>query len=435
MAATGSAPVAIKPGVGVNAPTGDGRWAILALIALGALISFVDRTSMSAAIAAPAFKQHFALSSIDRGWVNSAFFWTYAVFQIPMGLIVDRYGVKYPYAISFALWCAASALIGLTTNLHELIGLRLIVGAAEAVVVPATYRWIRDNFREGQSGTALGVYTFGSKAGPAIGAPLAAFLIVSLNWQTMFLMTGLVGCVWLLPWLKMVRNDLPRREPPDNASHPRAAIPWARIASSPMMWGALIVAFCYNYFTFYCMTWMPAYLVEQRGLSLERSGVFTFFSFAGIAIVSFTAGWAADRLIERGGDPVRVRKGFVIAGLLSACTVILGAYTASSAMALFWNVFSLTCVGLATANYLTLCRITLVPSPIVGLVTGIQQVATSMAGIVAPIMTGWLLQNTGNYDAPMKAIVVFLCFGALATAVLLRREWAPTQEPAPILHG
>jgi MFS family permease len=192
-----------------------------------------------------------------------------------------------------------------------------------------------------------------------------------------------------------------------------------------MMWGALIVAFCYNYFTFYSMTWMPSYLVEQRGLSLESSGLYTFFSFAGIAIVSLAAGWFADRLIARGGNAVRVRKAFVITGLLGASSVVLGAYARTLEMALFWNVFSLTFVGLATANILTLCRLTLVPAPIVGLVTGIQQVGTSLAGIVAPILSGWLLQISGSYDLPMKAIFVFLLIGAIATAVFLRPEWAP----------
>lgn len=413
------------------------RWAILVLLAVGSLIAFVDRTSMSSAIAAKSFKAHFDLSNIDRGWVNSAFFWSYALFQVPMGWVVDRYGVKWPYAVSFLIWCAASALIGLTTALSGLIVFRLIVGAAEAVVVPASYRWIRDNFREGQSGLAIGVYMLGAKAGPALGAPLAAWLIVRYNWQLMFVITGIAGLVWLIPWQLMLKNDLPgalaKAEAAGGAPAPvrsKQTMSIGEILASPMVWGTLIVAFCYNYFTFYCMTWMPAYLVDQRHLSLERSGLYTFFSFAGIALVSVAAGWVADRMIERGGDAVRVRKGFVIAGFLGASTVVFGAYATSLGWALFWNVFSLSFVGLATANNLALCRVTLVPAPAVGLITGVQQVATSLAGIAAPVISGWLLEVSGTYMAPMQVIFVFLLIGALSTWLLLQRKWAPQmREP------
>lgn len=402
-----------------------GRWSILILLAVGSLIAFVDRTSMSAVIADPAFKQHFALTDIDRGWLNSAFFWSYAVFQIPMGWVVDRYGVKLPYALSFLAWTLASALTGMMTAFWGLIAMRLLVGAAEAIVVPASYRWIRDNFGERENGTAVGLYMLGAKAGPALGAPLATWLILSYDWRLMFLITGLAGLVWLLPWMRMVREE-PRvaavRQP--GAARP-VTLSMRQILSSPMIWGTLIVAFCYNYFTFYCMTWMPAYLVEQRGLSMEKSSLYTFFSFAGIAIVSIAAGWAADKLIERGGDAVFVRKAFVIAGLVGASTVVLGAYATSLSMALFWNVFSLSFVGLATANNLSLCRLTLIPAPAVGVVTGVQQVATSLAGIVAPILSGWLLQVSGSYEAPMQVIFVFLIIGAFATLVLLQPKWAP----------
>ena len=238
----------------------------------------------------------------------------------------------------------------------------------------------------------------GNKFGPAIGAPVAAWLIVHYNWQMMFFITGAAGLVWLVPWLLMVGNDLPKRADMAAIRRNASVVPFANIIASPVVWGAMIVNFCYGYFTFYCMTWMPAYLVEQRGLSLEQSGLYTFFSFAGIAIVAVLAGWAADRIIARGHDAVIVRKAFVIAGFIGACTVLLGAYASSLGMALFWNVFSLSFLGLATANNLALCRLTLIPKPAIGLVTGVQQVATSLAGGVAASLSGWLLHVSGSYE-------------------------------------
>jgi MFS family permease len=403
----------------------ENPWAILVLLALGLLISFVDRTSLSSALAAKGFVREFGLTSVERGWLNSAFFWSYGLLQMPMGWLVDRYGVKWPYSICFVLWCAAAAATGMVGTLSALILMRLLIGAAESVVVPATYRYLANNFDETQKGTALGIFSIGGKMGPALGAPLAAWMIVSYSWQVMFIATGLVGLLWLAPWLLMVRNDYPDKAELAAAKDRASSVPLANLLSSPVVWGGLVNNFCYAYFNFYCMTWMPAYLVEQRGLSLEKSGLYTFFSFAGIAVVAAVAGWAADRIIARGQDAVRVRKCFIVAGFIGATTVLLGAYAPTLEMALFWNVLSLSLLGLVTANNLALCKLTLIPKQAVGLNTGLQQVATGLAGGVSASLSGWLLHVGGNYELPMLAIFGFLLLGATSTVVLMQRKWAP----------
>jgi MFS family permease len=414
----------------------DRRWAILVLLALGVMISFVDRTSLSAALTVPSFKAQLGLSDLDRGWVNSAFFWTNGALQVPMGWVVDRYGVKWPYAICFLLWCLASAATGLVTGLAALVLMRLLVGVGEAAVVPATWAWMRRNFRENQNGTAVGIYMVGTKIGPAIGPPLATWLIVGFDWRAMFLILGLVGLVWLLPWLLLVANDLPKGEREgDRAVAPKRGVDTAALGAilgSPVVWATMVINFCYYYFLFYCMTWMPAYLVEHRGLQLEQMGLYVFFSFAGIGIVALASGWAADRLIDRGYDAILVRKLFTIAGFLIAGTVVLGAYTDSVNVALFWNVASLSGLGLATANHLALCRLTLIPKSVIGFVTGLQQTATGVAGIVAPILSGWLLAVSGGYALPMQAIFVFLIIGALTTAFALQPKWMPRLDESPV---
>lgn len=421
-----------KPARPPAAGSATSRWLILALLAIGVLISFVDRTSVSSALADQAFIKEFALTSVDRGWVNSAFFWSYGLFQVPMGWVADRYGVKWPYAICFGLWCLATALMGAVTALAGLIVMRLLIGVAEAIVIPASYRWIRNNFDENQNGLAVGIFAMGNKFGPALGAPLGAWLIVHFSWQIMFIATGVVGLVWLAPWLLLVRNDYPSKAQLGVAKRTASSVTLASILTSPVVWGGMVTNFCYGYFTFYCMTWMPAYLVEQRGLSLGESGLYTFFSFAGIAIVAALAGWAADRIIARGNDAVFVRKAFVIAGFVGGCTVLLGAYAESLEMALFWNVFSISFLGLATANNLALSRLTLIPRQAIGLVTGVQQVATSLAGGVAASLTGWLIHVSGSYDLAMMVIFVFLLIGAAATAVLLRPKWSPKVTEAAL---
>lgn len=418
--------VGVVKGVGsIKRVRAERPWAVVVLLALGLMISFVDRTSLSSALADKGFIAHFSLTSIERGWLNSAFFWSYGLMQMPMGWVVDRYGVKWPYTICFVLWCAAAAATGLVTTLSALILMRLLIGVAEAVVVPATYRYLANNFEESQKGTALGIFSIGGKMGPALGAPIAAWIIVNYSWQAMFIATGLVGLVWLMPWLAGVRNDYPTREELAQRTRTARSVPLRNLLVSPVVWGGLVNNFCYAYFNFYCMTWMPAYLVEQRGLSLQKSGLYTFFSFVGIAIVAAVAGWASDRIIARGYDAVRVRKSFIVAGFIGATTVLLGAYAETLQMALFWNVLSLSLLGLVTANNLALCKLTLIPKPAVGLNTGLQQVATSLAGGVSASLSGWLLHMGGSYEWPMLAIFIFLLVGAVGTVVLFRREWAP----------
>jgi ACS family D-galactonate transporter-like MFS transporter len=406
-------------------PSAANPWGILALLAIALLISFVDRTSLSSALADKGFVKEFGLTSMERGWLNGAFFWTYGLFQLLMGWVVDRYGVKWPYAVCFALWCVATALTGLVSTLAALIGMRLLIGAAEAIVIPASYRWMGNNFAESRKGLAVGLFTMGGKFGPAIGAPFAAWMIVNHSWQMMFVATGLVGLLWLVPWLLMLRNDFPSRANLAAAKKQASSVSFRSLLSSPVVWGGMINNFCYGYFTFYCMTWMPAYLVEQRGLSLENSGLYTFFSFAGIAIVATIAGAAADHFIARGHDAVLVRKSFVVAGFIGGTTVLLGAYAGSLEAALFWNVLSLSLLGLVTANNTTLCKLTLIPKPAIGLNTGLQQVATSLAGGVSASLSGWLLHVGGSYELPMMAIFGFLVIGAINTVVLLQRKWAP----------
>jgi MFS transporter, ACS family, D-galactonate transporter len=409
------------------ARNGDSRrWAIIGLLSLGGIIAYVDRGNISVALAVPDFKQTFHLSDVDRGMLNSAFFWSYSTLQILMGWVVDRYGVKLPYAFGFLFWCMASASTALTRTLWQLLTLRVLLGTGEAVLVPATYRWIRYNFAEKQRGLAMGIYLMGTKLGGAIGAPLAAWLIMLYNWKLMFVILGLGGLLWLIPWMILVKENGPGgRQVAPVKEAPAARVSFGKIMASPVVWGSVIVDFSYMYFVFFCITWMPSYFVEARQLSLSKMGLYTFFSFAGMAIVATLAGWAADRMIARGGNPVTVRKGFVIAGFVIACTELIGAGSSSVEAALFWAVVSLSGLGLASANSLALTRGTLIPAWAVGRVTGVQNFFASSAGIVGPILTGWLKESSGGYQAPMQAIWFFLVLGILSCVFLLREKYAP----------
>lgn len=200
---------------------------------------------------------------------------------------------------------------------------------------------------------------------------------------------------------------------------------------TPAIWGVIIGTFCYNYFVYFSMTWLPAYLVERRNLSLNSMGAYTFASFGGMALVSLLAGWGADALIAGGRDPIRVRKGFTIAGFIVASSEVVGAMSDSTSVAILFAVVSLSGLGLATANYWALTQ-TLLPGAAIGSITGVQNCASNMGGVAAPLLTGWLKQVSGGYDVPMQAIWLFLIAGIGAYVFLVRPEYGPKLTPEAV---
>ncbi len=400
------------------------RSAAVALLCTAFIIAYIDRQNLSMALTARDFKNFFGLDDNSRGLLNSAFFWSYAALQIPAGWVVDRYGVKRPFAIGFAFWSLFAGLTAWCGSFAQLFGLRLLLGAGEAVNTPAGMRWIRLNLPQRRHGFVMGLYQACAKLGPAIGAPLVAWLLVAYGWRLMFAIVGFGALLWLIPWMFVIRDNDRELEKTILKRPEIAPIGFAELLSNRVMWGIIIGSFCYNYFNYFCLTWLPAYFRESRGLSLTSTGWFTGFSFWGFAIVATLAGWWADRIIHRGGDPVNVRRTFIIAGCVVACTEIIGAASSSNSIALFFAIFSLSGLGLATGNYWALTPAIMPGAPAARL-AAVQNMAANLPGILAPLLTGWLKQATGGYGAPMAANFVFLLLGIASYALLVRREYAP----------
>ena len=403
------------------------RWAVVGLLCLAFMIAYFDRQNLSFALTAREFTTFFHLNDNGRGLLNSAFFWTYAALQIPAGWIVDRYGVKIPFAIGLGLWCALAGSTGLAQTFTQLFLLRLLLGAGEAVNTPAGMRWIRVNVPSAKHGFIMGLYQAAAKVGPAIGAPLTVWLIVSFGWRAMFMVLGFGALIWLIPWLLLVRDDDRELEKVVVKKAAVRPIDFAELMRSPVMWGIIIGTFSYNYFNYFCLTWLPAYFADTRGLSLNSTGWFTAFSYWGFAIVATAAGLWADRIIQNGANAILVRKIFIIAGFLIASTEMLGTAAHSTGMALFFSIFSLSGLGLATGNYWALSPAILPGAPTARL-AAVQNLAASLPGILAPILTGWLKQVTGGYSAALAANAVFLLLGIGSYLFLVRPRYAPSTE-------
>ena len=227
--------------------------------------------------------------------------------QIPAGWVVDRYGSKYPLLISFTVWSLLTVVTAAISGFTSLFLIRLLLGVGEAAVQPAAMRWIKINMPERNRGLAIGIFMSGTKSGSAVGAFVAAWLIDAAGWQGMFVLLGLVSLLWLIPYLALVKND--DKGNAAVAAHAAGGdVPMGRLLVSPILWGTVIGTFCYMYFVYYCLTWMPGYLSEARHLSMSSNSFFTGFSFGGMAIVAILGGWVADGMIAKGRNAVAVRK-------------------------------------------------------------------------------------------------------------------------------
>ena len=389
------------------------------------MIAYFDRVTLSVALAdKDGFLNFFNLNNSDRGLLNSAFFWSYALLQIPAGWIVDRFGVKWTYAAGFLLWSVTSAATAWATGFQVLFLLRILLGIGESVVTPAAMRWIRFNFEERRRGTAVGILMAAAKVGPALGSYLAVKLLGNFGWQTMFLTIGLGSMIWLIPWLLFMKDNDLALEKEAKQSDGGKDISFATVMASPVIWGTIVGTFCYQYFVYFALTWMPAYFKEAFKMSLNDSGVFTAASFLAMAVIATLAGFSADALIGRGYDAVTVRKGFTIAGFLSAGAGLVAALNTPPDIAMWMVIASLGGLGLTTANYWALTQ-TLIPGAAMGRIVGVQNCAASVPGIVAPILTGWLIQETGGYRGAIMAVLFFLGLGVTMYITVIKRKYAP----------
>lgn len=410
-----------------SAAVGARRWIVLGLLCLAFMCAYFDRQNLSIAVAdksATSFSHFFHLNDLRSGWLLSAFFWTYCLFQLPAGRAVDRFGAKKTLAAGFVLWSLTSAGTGLAGGFASVFALRALLGVGEAVVTPAGMRWIRFNMPESRRGTAVGIYMASAKVGPAVGSLIAGPVLMAVGWRPMFLVMGLGCLVWLIPWFALVRDDDRALEQAQAKSATVPSVPMSAILRSPVIWGTIIGTLAYQYFLYLTMTWMPKYFADRFHMKVEATSYYAAFSFGGMALVAIISGAIADRLIRNGRDPVRVRRRFVIAGLLLGSTEVIGAFSHSPQVALFFAIFSICGLGLATANYWAITQ-TLIPGGSVGSIVGLQNCVAQIPGIVAPLLTGWLKQRTGNYQAPMLVPAILLVIAVCAYPLLMRREYAP----------
>jgi ACS family D-galactonate transporter-like MFS transporter len=396
--------------------TGWARWGVVGLLFAAVLINFVDRGNLSVA-AVPLMKE-LQLSPPAMGVLLSVFFWTYALLQVPAGYIVDRFGFKVVYAVAFVVWSLSSAAVGFTSTFGQIIALRLLLGVAESVAHPLSLTYIKRAFKESERGLPTGLYVSGMMVGAGSGSLLGGLFLKYFGWRQLFVITGLGGvCIWLLPWL-LLAPATPARLAPKSAER-SSAIAWGTIAKTPLLWGLTIGIFGYSYYWYFFLTWVPAYLVLAHGFSFVRMGAYSATALAGMAVMSPVGGWLADRLIARFQRPLLIRKAFVGVGCCLASSMLLLLRIHSAPLVLATLVFSLAGLGLASSNVWSLTQ-AISPGSVVGRIVGYQNSVGNVAGICAPLITGFLLGESKNFQLSILVTGLFLWISAAAILFLVR---------------
>lgn len=382
------------------------------LLGLSIFINYFDRGTLS--LAAPFIKSDQGLSDYQLGIVLSAFFWSYAGFQMISGWLVDRFNVNWVLLCGVALWCAATGVTGFANSFYALVAMRLLLGIGESVAYPSYSKIIANHFLEKQRGRANAFIGVGYACGPAVGTLLGGLLMARVGWHLFFIVVGVAGGLWLLPWIKWMPRDV--MLPASGSSSVRML----EIISQRSAWGTFGGLFSFNYLLYFLVTWLPSYLIRERHLSTKAMSIVGGIAFLALGLSVAVCGWLSDHWIAVGGVPTLVRKTFTSAGLVGASTITLAFVIRDPKIALIFLVFASLSAGACSSNLWPITQ-TLAGPYAVGKWTGVQNFIGNLAGIVAPWLTGLILTKTGRFlwAAAITSLVCLL--GALAWSFLIER--------------
>jgi len=384
------------------------RWAIVALLFTASLINYFDRATISFAL--PLISAELHLGPEEKGLLLSAFFWSYTLMQIPMGVLADRVNLRYLYAVAFALWSLSQGLMGLATGLGMLIVFRVMLGIGEAIYLPGGSRIVSLLFRPEERGLPCGLFDAGTRTGLVVEGVLVPYMLTHYGWRTTFVFVGFAALIWLLPWFTITPRQL--RSATEGARPARLTHSFGALLTNRNLIGVCIGFFCFDYYWYFLVNWLPDYLVTSRGLTIVKAGIFAALPYFVFGASEPIGGWIADRLIRFGYDETRVRKGIVTVAFVMGLFLIPAARVTSPGAAV--SLIILGClVGLATGNLLVILQ-SCAPPEEIGLWTGVYNTVGNIAGILSPIITGFLIATTGSYTPPFVLAAALIAVGPLA---------------------
>jgi len=419
-------------------------WVCLFLFTL-TMINYADRVALS--VAAQPVSKEFGLSKTELGYLLSSFLWMYVICLIPVGLLVDRFGGKVVNACGIGLWSAATVLTGFSPNWLFMMGTRVAMGIGESTSWPASNRIIREWFPASERGVANAIFGAGAAAGPAIGAVVISAIIGWWGWRMGFICAGAVGFIWLLLWVTLF--DKPDRvkwlQPAERDTilaerdgHGAAVVPdqpasslWY-LLSLRSTWGLFLTQGCEVYGGYMLLTWLPTYLQQAKGLSVMNAGMLTAVPFGAAALIAVLLGRVSDRILTREAVQSGGRRTMLAAMLIGAAVIL----TVPFIDQLWITVLILAGVramGMAGSAMNFALVTDLVRSRAdIGKVTSITVLGGNSFGLMAPIVTGYVIDLTGSFDRAFFVAGLLPLIGAVATRTMTRR---PIQPAGVLLPG
>ena len=385
------------------------RWGIAWLLGFGVLVNYFDRVNLS--VSRDALHEAFGISTVMFGYLSSAYNWTYAVLQLPSGLLLDRFGVRRVGRISTVIWSIASFGSAIAIGIGSLFAARFLLGIGEAPTFPANAKAIGYWFPEKERSLATAIFDAAAKFASAIGVPLIGILLLHFGWRWSFAATGLISLLYFALFYAYYRNPsederLTKEErefivrggaqPEDQARAARGA-PLGYLVRQRRVCGLALGFASYNYSFYLLLTWLPAYLSWAHHVDLLHSVLYTSVPWLFATFTDFViGGWLVDALIQRGWNAIRVRQVVLVGGTTLGLGILGAARARTPLEAVFW--ISISLGGLSAASPVGWSIPSLIaPRESVGTLGGIMNFCNQIAGISAPIVTGYIVQATHSF--------------------------------------
>jgi MFS transporter, ACS family, D-galactonate transporter len=405
------------------------RLLILALVTIGTLINYLDRTVIS--VAAPLLSKDLGLDAALMGIALSAFGWTYAAAQVPGGILLDRIGVRLTYFLSVTLWSLCTVATGLVSSLAALVGTRLALGVAEAPAFPSNSRVLSIWFPQHERARATGTYCVGQYFGLAFLSPALFWISAEFGWRALFVLVGVAGVLFAFVWLALYRD-------PQASAANRAELDYIaaggglgdKAGATPFEWrniafllrqrqvlGASIGQFASNSTLVFFLTWFPTYLATERQMAYIKVGFFAVLPFLGATIGVVVGGVLSDFLLRKTGSANLARKLPIVSGLVLASAIVIANFVDSDVLVI--TVMSVAFFGQGMCNLGWTLITDVAPKQLVGLTGGVFNLCANVAGIVTPLVIGFVVAATGSFAWALAFIACVALLGVFSYVFLL----------------
>ncbi len=392
-------------------PTPATRLVLLVTTAL--FINYIDRGNLS--IAASLIQDELHLSATELGVLSSVFYYSYVALMAPAGWLAERVGAKLMLGAGLALWSLATFLTGFTTSFTMLLVLRLLLGVGECVAFPCASKLLAHAVEVGRLGIANGVVSFGYLLGPAVGTLLGGLLMARFGWRPVSLVFGALSALWLLPWRGVVIG------PPARSEVSAGAAPaLSQILGQRALWGAALGLFSANYSFYFMLAWLPYYLVKARGFSVETMALIASWAYLLNAVAALGTGWLTDRWIRAGRSPSGVYRGIMVLNHVGAVLCMGGMVVLPPAAAIATLFAYETLAGIASPGLFAIPQIFAGPKA-AGRWIGVHNTIGGIAGFVAPLLTGVLVDRTGRFSSAFLVAAAMSAVGLIGWLVVMPR--------------